>query len=803
MKTRAVVILLIFVLASVVQAGELMIFSRHGRGVYLVQDGEERRIIYRHGTHIAPKLSPDGWKVLFHSKRDGKSSIWVMDLKGGTPEKICYGDQAEWSPDGEKIVFRRNGRIIERELASGAERTVSPKGWSSCEFPSYMPDGRVILVRENRIFIIDPDGNVPPDLVGEGEIRSTPKSSPDGKRVAYQDGAHIYLVELDTKAVSQLTMAGGVQSHPVWSSDGQSICYLQSPDGLTGPWDIYHVRIDSPGEVRLIARDVERFDWIGAMPPASAIVKLKGTDLDLHETENGWEVENGWFTLRISKGKEGPLILPKGDDRGIKLAMLDDRGNPVAEVESVSPLGGDGRSFAFKLTLFSRDMKRMETIIAIFGATPAVMVKSAENVKGVYVERDISYALIPDGFADDLIFDPSAYLPGELTLPCSPLTLGLIPNGGLLVVMPSEGGEVHLIKAETGDRFSKVAVIGGEVTVTPLIGKLWYRVEVKRNSGERWGAKWSRPFLARWKMAMAGKGIWYSRVWGEEDLNELNDGVFPVEGELGEFPRWAIIYLYDRSWHTPLDIFTPMDIMRDSLGLEGWKKAMDIEGLRSYRLGKRWLPLHDLLTSQDNRLWPRESPGWPKSLDLSPIFKLLGRVRMSDRKEVESTISHFCEDIVGLLEGLDERIREYKSFIAELRRFCRENRDKAEGFLDDLEGEMDDLEGDLKKVRVVEIGEVQTQVKRIKSFQGSRITLEWEEDIYDEFRRVINSALESRQEMLRRYRGFVKRVRDEAGTLVAEKPTLKGMAEDLRQLTKAILRNRYYLEGDWRGEEPL
>ena len=50
-----------------------------------------------------------------------------MSREGGKPERICDGDQAEWSPDGRAIVLRRNEQLFTRELAGGQGETHQPE----------------------------------------------------------------------------------------------------------------------------------------------------------------------------------------------------------------------------------------------------------------------------------------------------------------------------------------------------------------------------------------------------------------------------------------------------------------------------------------------------------------------------------------------------------------------------------------------------------------------------------------------------------------------------------------------------
>ena len=56
--------------------------------------------------------------------------------------------------------------------------------------------------------------------------------------------------------------------------------------------------------------------------------------------------------------------------------------------------------------------------------------------------------------------------------------------------------------------------------------------------------------------------------------------------------------------------------------------------------------------------------------------------------------------------------------------------------------------------------------------------------------------------MLKEYREFAKTIRDNAGLAIIERPEAKDAAQQVRELTQKVLRNRYYLEDDWRGEMP-
>ena len=809
-----------------VSAEEVFLFSKPLLGVYLMKGDAEERIIYRHGPHIAPRLSPDGEKILFHSKRWGRMGIWLTDLQGEEMERLCDGEQAAWSPDGKRIIFSREGRIIEKEMASGKETLVAQSSFP-CEFPSYIPDGRAIFVSDGKIFIIHRDKGTVPKLLVAGKVTSAPKCSPDGKRIAYQDDAHIYMMDLAEKKISQLTMAGGVQSWPVWSQDSRSICYCQSPDAFGGPWDICHIAIDSPQSVGFVMRDVEISpDWRGSSPAISSTIELKGDNInswqmgDNYSVEDEITVENDWGVFHLSTEKNKILIFSKETDSAqreeIELTVTNKEGKLATDIESIHVVSNDGENMVLEVCLLSEERNVTRAVFTFPRSRPFVEIRPDENVDKVYVKRDMDLAISPDRFANDLIFDPRKYSVPRILLPYAPFLIGLPDeNGMILIITPSDRQMMWMVKGAEEDYFEGVEVLTGEegIFVSLLSGAdLWYQ----DLNASGWKIKWSSPFLAQWRTAVAGDGEYCSRMWDEEALNRLAKPALPIEGEFSGPPELSVVYVYGRSWNTPLDIVTPVDILQDALGIEEVRNILDINGLSGYRTAEEWVPLHDFLTSHENRLWPEDSLGWPQVLDFSPIFQLIIRIKMVERKGVESTTTHLCEDILNSLKGLDNRIKEYEEFLASLESLCAEHAanssrvghaaslSKVEhaASLFKIEGSIHDLRTKIANLSITGIEAVSDSIAAVKRCLGTGEEL-WDRDEFYEFRDISEFALLERQDILTKYRDFAKRVRDNAGIIVTKEPETKNTSEEIRRLAQNVLRKRYYLEGDWRGEKPL
>ena len=191
---------------------------------------------------VDPVFSPDGKTILFASTRGGGTGIWTVSAEGGDPRQICEGDQAEWSPDGARIAFRRGERIWLRVLATGEEKAVSPEDWPHCSGPAWRPDGKMLAFAArweegNGIYLMPPEGGEPVKVYDK-KGACEPHFMPDGERIVYETETNICTVQPDGEKNRMVTFQAGVQRYGRSSPDGKQIVYCQ---GVTekGPWELY------------------------------------------------------------------------------------------------------------------------------------------------------------------------------------------------------------------------------------------------------------------------------------------------------------------------------------------------------------------------------------------------------------------------------------------------------------------------------------------------------------------------------------------------------------------------------------
>jgi len=96
---------------------------------------------------------------------------------------------------------------------------------------------------------LDSSGKLQPIIEAPGTY-TVPRISPDGTKLAYFDGADIYVRDLRRDTTTRLTFTGGV-GPPVWTPDGRHIVFQELSSGYGIGW----VRSDGAGEPQRLLTD--------------------------------------------------------------------------------------------------------------------------------------------------------------------------------------------------------------------------------------------------------------------------------------------------------------------------------------------------------------------------------------------------------------------------------------------------------------------------------------------------------------------------------------------------------------------
>jgi formylglycine-generating enzyme required for sulfatase activity len=243
------------------RGGTLKIWKMHASGKNSVQ------ITRGTDPDADPRFSPDGKQILYTTLRGGFPEIWAMSRDGSAAHSVTKGSQANWAPVGKSMIFIHDNQTYIRDLDSGKETRVTPKGWERCGVPAFSPDGRHFAVASRHlgeigIFILSLDGKANNRLPA-AEACCTPQWSRDGKAILCQTvQGHICHVGVDGKNWEQVTFGADVQHDARYSPDGTMILFCRAP-AAEGPWQICIKKLDDDEEFMQITKDGSNLlpDW--------------------------------------------------------------------------------------------------------------------------------------------------------------------------------------------------------------------------------------------------------------------------------------------------------------------------------------------------------------------------------------------------------------------------------------------------------------------------------------------------------------------------------------------------------------
>lgn len=171
---------------------------------------------------------------------DGTGEIFLTD-------KYSAGVSFAWSRDGTKLAyFSIIGTEEQRKYvtcvidANGNNEQCLEIGGGSF---ALSPDGTELAVKARGfgkgLYIVNVDSGEK-RILAEGDT-SLPDWSPDGKKIVFDKGPHIYIINVDGTNETRLVSNG---SHPIWSRDGTHIAYIAYPN-------IIMMRVDGTERVQL------------------------------------------------------------------------------------------------------------------------------------------------------------------------------------------------------------------------------------------------------------------------------------------------------------------------------------------------------------------------------------------------------------------------------------------------------------------------------------------------------------------------------------------------------------------------
>jgi TolB protein len=224
-------------------------------------DGEGQKQLSKLGSvALSPRISPDGSRLAFSglTKDSWQIMMYSLDLGRTVAFPRNGGDNFSpaWSSDGTKIAFASSMHsglseiFIADSSGAGVRRLSTGKGDVS---PVFNPktNGQIAWVSGRtglpQIYVMDVDGSNVQKMTDQGYAVS-PAWSPNGLLLAFAwvrnygpgvlGGSDIYLMDIASRQIIQLTHDGGRNDFPSWSPDGRHIVFQSNRTGTEQIWSV-------------------------------------------------------------------------------------------------------------------------------------------------------------------------------------------------------------------------------------------------------------------------------------------------------------------------------------------------------------------------------------------------------------------------------------------------------------------------------------------------------------------------------------------------------------------------------------
>lgn len=200
-------------------------------------------------------VSPDGRTLAVGWERDGRYGAYLLDLGSGkrTDLPSAFDNAVSFSPDGRRLVSAvrtpdRRTEILELDRASGATRVIASH--ESADFlPSYSRDMSRLVFNSYRtgrsdLYVADLDTGALTQLTTFDGYDAHAQLSPDETRIAFhrnvgQDNYEVVVLTLASGREQVLAPAPGGDAYPAWSPDGRHLVFSSDRGNPPGQNDLY------------------------------------------------------------------------------------------------------------------------------------------------------------------------------------------------------------------------------------------------------------------------------------------------------------------------------------------------------------------------------------------------------------------------------------------------------------------------------------------------------------------------------------------------------------------------------------
>jgi dipeptidyl aminopeptidase/acylaminoacyl peptidase len=318
-------------------------------------DGSETlQLTFDSESESSPRWSPDGKYLSFVSSRTGKakgSQVWIMDRRGGeahqlTDLKNLNLSQYDWAPDSKKLLLVLQEK--EEPDADEAKPGAPPKPPKPIVIDRYHFKEDVagyLSAKRNHIYLFNVESHKLDQITKDDFDETNARWSPDGKKIAFTsnqdkdpdrtENSDVFVVDPQPggKARKLTNFPGPDLGRLAWSPDSKLIAYMQGIDPKYSAYQMEHLAVvpADGGAARVLTADFDRpVSEPAFTPDGSAILFIAADDRSAYPAKvsvSGGSVERmvgGSFVASTLSSKSGhTALLVSSDESPDEIFALD------------------------------------------------------------------------------------------------------------------------------------------------------------------------------------------------------------------------------------------------------------------------------------------------------------------------------------------------------------------------------------------------------------------------------------------------------------------------------------------------
>ncbi|HUJ30883.1 MAG TPA: S9 family peptidase [Candidatus Acidoferrum sp.] len=231
-----------------------------------------------------PRWSPNGKYLAFLSAREeGKKQVWLLNRSGGEAQQLTDTiqdvDHFAWSPAGDRLVLvLQDPTPDEVEAGKHKDDDTKPKSkprpWVIDRLLFKEDEAGYLDRRRTHLYVFDMASHKMTQITSGDYDDSAPAWSPDGRSIAFVSNRSeepdrnfnddIWVVSADNtdegKSLVRVTTNPGTDVAPTWSPDGKWIAFASQLDPKLFQYATFHLGIapSGGGEEKVLTRALDR-----------------------------------------------------------------------------------------------------------------------------------------------------------------------------------------------------------------------------------------------------------------------------------------------------------------------------------------------------------------------------------------------------------------------------------------------------------------------------------------------------------------------------------------------------------------